>query len=92
MDKSKLKKGAWAAGGIALLAAVSALCVKGMKAVDKKLKARKEAQDFVEECDVEETVVEAETEEAVVEEVSVSEEPAAEEAVEGAAEEEKPEE
>jgi len=91
MDKSKLKKGAWAAGGVALLAAVSALCVKGMKMVDKKLKARKEARDFAEECDVEEAVVEA-AEEVVAEEEPVSEESAAEEVVEEAAEEETTEE
>lgn len=46
MDKKNLKKGAWAAGGVALLAVASALCVKGMKAVDKHLKAKKEATEL----------------------------------------------
>ena len=83
VNKENLKKGAWAAGGIALLAAVSTLCVKGLKAVDKKLKAKREVQDFDEET--------FEMEE-VVEEESVVEEPVAEEAVEESAEEEKTEE
>lgn len=43
MDKKYLKKGAWAAGGVALLAVTSALCVKGLQAVEKRLKAKKEA-------------------------------------------------
>ena len=43
MDQKKMKKGAWAAGGVALLAVASALCVKGMKAVDRRMKAEKEA-------------------------------------------------
>ena len=85
MDKKKLKKGAWAAGGIALLAAVSALSIKGLKAVDKKLKAKREAQEFDEDTfemvDVEEAV-----EEALPEEPAVAE--AAEEPVEAPAEEE----
>ena len=85
MDKKKLKKGAWAAGGIALLAAVSALSIKGLKAVDKKLKAKREAQEFDEDtfemADVEEAV-----EEALPEETAVAE--AAEEPVEAPAEEE----
>ena len=44
MDRKNLKKVAWAAGGVALLAVASALCVKGMKAVDRRLKAKKEAE------------------------------------------------
>lgn len=44
MEKKTLKKGAMAAGGVALLAVVSTLCVKGMQAVDKRLKAKKEAE------------------------------------------------
>jgi hypothetical protein len=70
MDKKKLKKGAWAAGGVAVLAVASALCVKGMKAVDQRLKAKKAAAEM--EMD------EAELFEDVVEEV----EAAAEEVVE----------
>jgi hypothetical protein len=70
MDKKKMKKGAWAAGGVAVLAVASALCVKGMKAVDQRLKAKKAAAEM--EMD------EAELFEDVVEE----DEPAAEEAVE----------
>ena len=46
MDKKDLKKGAWAAGGVALLAVASALCVKGLKLVDRKLKAKKEAEEI----------------------------------------------
>jgi hypothetical protein len=70
MDKKKMKKGAWAAGGVAVLAVASALCVKGMKAVDQRLKAKKAAAEM--EMD------EAELFEDVVEEA----EHAAEEAVE----------
>ena len=44
MDQKKLKKGVWSVGGVALLAVASALCVKGMKAVDRQLKARREAE------------------------------------------------
>ena len=44
MKKEHLKKGAWAAGGVALLAVASALCVKGMKVVGERLKAKQEAQ------------------------------------------------
>ena len=70
MDKKKLKKGAWAAGGVAVLAVASALCVKGMKAVDQRLKAKKAA-------------AEAETDEAELFEDAVEEvEAAAEEVVE----------
>lgn len=82
MDQKNLKKGAWAAGGIALLAAVSALSIKGLKAVDKKLKAKREAQEFDED-----TFEMADVMEEVAEEV-VTEAPAAEEAVEAPAEEE----
>lgn len=46
MDQKNLKKGVWAAGGVALLAVTSALCVKGLKLVDKKLKARKETEEI----------------------------------------------
>ena len=46
MDKKNLKKGAWAAGGVAVLAVASALCVKGMKAVDQRLKAKKAAAEM----------------------------------------------
>ena len=45
MKKKNLKKGAWAAGGVALLAVASALCIKGMKAVDQRMKAKKETED-----------------------------------------------
>ena len=41
MDRKDLKKGAWAAGGMALLAVASAVCVRGMTAVDQRLKAKK---------------------------------------------------
>ena len=85
MDKKKLKKGAWAAGGIALLAAVSALSIKGLKAVDKKLKAKREAQEFDEDT-FEMADVEEAAEEALPEEPAVAE--AAEEPVEAPAEEE----
>ena len=68
VDKKKLKKGAAVAGGVALLAAFSAVCVKGLQAVDKKLKAKREAQEFDEET-------------FEVAEEAVAEEPAAEEAV-----------
>ena len=44
MGKKNLAKGAWAAGGVALLAVASALCVKGMKAAGERLKAKKEAE------------------------------------------------
>ena len=82
MDQKNLKKGAWAAGGIALLAAVSALSIKGLKAVDKKLKAKREAQEFDED-----TFEMADVMEEVAEE-AVTEAPAEEEAVEAPAEEE----
>lgn len=69
MDQRKLKKGAWAAGGVALLAVASALCVKGMKAVDKRLKAKKEA----EAVEAAETELFEETVETVPAEESVEE-------------------
>lgn len=71
MDKKKLKKGAWAAGGVAVLAVASALCVKGMKAVDQRLKAKKAAAEA--ETD------EAELFEDAVEEVETAAEEVAEE-------------
>jgi hypothetical protein len=71
MDKKKLKKGAWAAGGVAVLAVASALCVKGMKAVDQRLKAKKAAAEA--ETD------EAELFEDAVEEVEAAAEEVAEE-------------
>ena len=70
MNKKNLKKGAWAAGGVAALAVVSALCVKGMKAVDQRMKAKKAAAEM--------QMDEAELFEDFVEEV----EPAAEETTE----------
>ena len=89
MDKKNLKKGAWAAGGVALLAVASALCVKGMKAVDKHLKAKKEAAELkADEAELFEDfeVVEAKTaedeqaaNEVVQETVEAAEEVAAEE-------------
>jgi hypothetical protein len=71
MDKKRLKKGAWAAGGVAVLAVASALCVKGMKAVDQRLKAKKAAAEA--ETD------EAELFEDAVEEVEAAAEEVAEE-------------
>ena len=71
MDKKNLKKGAWAAGGVAVLAVASALCVKGMKAVDQRLKAKKAAAEA--ETD------EAELFEDAVEEVEAAAEEVAEE-------------
>ena len=71
MDKKNLKKGAWAAGGVAVLAVASALCVKGMKAVDQRLKAKKAAAEM--EMD------ETELFEDVVEEVEAAAEEVAEE-------------
>ena len=71
MDKKKLKKGAWAAGGVAVLAVASVLCVKGMKAVDQRLKAKKAAAEA--ETD------EAELFEDAVEEVEAAAEEVAEE-------------
>ena len=70
MSKKNLKKGAWAAAGVAVLAVTSALCVKGMKAVDQRLKDKKAAAEM--EMD------EAELFADLVEEA----EPAAEEAAE----------
>lgn len=70
MSKKNLKKGAWAAAGVAVLAVASALCVKGMKAVDQRLKDKKAAAEM--EMD------EAELFADLVEEA----EPAAEEAAE----------
>ena len=46
MSKKNLKKGAWAAAGVAVLAVASALCVKGMKAVDQRLKDKKAAAEM----------------------------------------------
>jgi hypothetical protein len=74
MKKEHLRKGAWAAGGVALLAVASALCVKGMKVVGERLKAKQEAQTaafdeaelFEDEADVK-VSVEADTEEEPVE-------------------------
>ena len=78
MEKKNLKKGALAAGGVALVAAAAALCVKGMKAVDKKMKAKREVQDFDEETfEMADAVAEETVEEAAVEETA-AEEPAAE--------------
>ena len=67
MDQRKLKKGAWAAGTVALLAVASALCVKGMKAVDQRLKAKKGAVEAAEAELFEETVETAPAEEPVEE-------------------------
>ena len=59
MNKKNLKKGAWAAGGVAVLAVASALCVKGMKAVDQRLKAKKAAAEMeMDETELFEDVVE----------------------------------
>ena len=59
MDKKNLKKGAWAAGGVAVLAVASALCVKGMKVVDQRLKAKKAAAEMeMDETELFEDVVE----------------------------------
>lgn len=59
MNKKNLKKGAWAAGGVAVLAVASALCVKGMKAVDQRLKAKKAAAETeTDETELFEDVVE----------------------------------
>ena len=71
MNKKNLKKGAWAAGGVAVLAVASALCVKGMKAVDQRLKAKKAAAEMeTDETELFEDVVEEveATAEEVVEE------------------------
>ena len=49
----------WAAGGVAVLAVASALCVKGMKAVDQRLKAKKAAAEMeMDETELFEDVVE----------------------------------
>lgn len=70
MKKENLKKGAWAAGGVALLAVASALCVKGMKAVDQRLKAKKEAEEAAfDEAELFEDSFEVEAEEVEAEEV-----------------------
>lgn len=59
MNKKNLKKGAWAAGGVAVLAVASALCVKGMKVVDQRLKAKKAAAEMeMDETELFEDVVE----------------------------------
>ena len=59
MNKKNLKKGAWAAGGVAVLAVASALCVKGMKVVDQRLKAKKAAAETeTDETELFEDVVE----------------------------------
>ena len=59
MNKTNLKKGAWAAGGVAVLAVASALCVKGMKVVDQRLKAKKAAAEMeMDETELFEDVVE----------------------------------
>lgn len=63
MKKENLKKGAWAAGGVALLAVASALCVKGMKVVGERLKARQEAEDAFDEAELFEDSIEVEAEE-----------------------------
>lgn len=81
MEKKNLKKGALAAGGVALLAVASALCVKGMKAVDQRLKAKKEAETVgFDETELFEDVIEVKPAEEVVEEVAAesAEEPAQE--------------
>lgn len=73
VDKKDLKKGAAVAGGIALVAAVSAVCIKGLKAVDRKMKAKREAELYAKEEPVVETPVE---EEIVTEEAAEEEQPA----------------
>ena len=71
MKKENLKKGAWAAGGVALLAVASALCVKGMKAVDQRLKAKKEAEEAAfDEAELFEDSLEIEAEEFEAEELA----------------------
>jgi hypothetical protein len=82
MEKKNLKKGALAAGGVALLAVASALCVKGMKAVDQRLKAKKEAETVgFDETELFEDVIEVKPAEEVVEEVAAesAEDPAQQE-------------
>lgn len=82
MEKKNLKKGALAAGGVALLAVASALCVKGMKAVDQRLKAKKGAETVgFDETELFEDVIEVKPAEEVVEEVAAesAEEPAQQE-------------
>lgn len=69
MEKKNLKKGVWAAGGVALLAVASALCIKGMKIVDQRMKAKKEAEDAAfDEAELFEDVVETEAAEEAAEE------------------------
>lgn len=78
MEKKNLKKGAWAAGGVALLAAASVLCVKGLKAVEKRMNAKKEAEaEAFDEAELFEDPIEVEPVEEVVEEAveDVVEEP-----------------
>ena len=71
MKKENLKKGAWAAGGVALLAVASALCVKGMKVVDQRLKAKKEAEEAsFDEAELFEDSLEIEAEEFEAEELA----------------------
>lgn len=71
MDQKKMKKGAWAAGGVALLAVASALCVKGMKVVDQRLKAKKEADALAAaEAELFEETVETASAEDCVEEAA----------------------
>ena len=84
MDKKNLKKGAWAAGGVALLAVTSALCVKGLKIVNQKLKAKKEAKD-IDEAELFEEAAETQAAEETVEKTSVEEIIAEEKAEEPAA-------
>jgi len=47
MKKSTKKKIGGVAGGIGILAAAAVLCIKGMKVVDGRLKAKKEAASEV---------------------------------------------
>ena len=71
MERKNLKKGVWAAGGAVLLAVTSALCVKGMKAVDRRLKAKKEADALAAaEAELFEETVETVSAEACVEETA----------------------
>ena len=66
MNQKNLKKGAWAAGGAALLAVTSVLCIKGMEAVGRRLKAKEKKE--VAEADLFEESVETVAEEETAEE------------------------
>lgn len=71
MGKKRLARGAWAAGGAALLTVASVLCIKGMEAAGRRLQAKETAKAVKAEAELFEDFTETEaTEDAAEEEIA----------------------